>query len=121
MQLSFTAEELLDSGSYDEPLIAGGVRCHGGFEEDGAYRSPRMKHRGPAIEAWQAQLADAGHALIDIPRALMPPQYPNVAQTRALLKAGVKDPVVRALTIVSIVEGFGAIIRDVKVPDLSAS
>ena len=118
MQLTFSREELLDSGSYEEPLIAGGVRCHGGFEADGSYRSPRMKHRGPAIQGWQAQLVDAGHDLVDIPRALMPPQYPNVAQTRLLLEAGVKDPVVRALTIVSIVEGFGAIIRDVKVPDL---
>ena len=31
-----------------------------------------------------------------------------------------RDPIVRTLTIISIVEGFGAIIRDVKVPDLGA-
>ena len=116
--LHFTAEQLLDSGSYDEPLIAGGVRCHGGFDADGAYRSPRTIHRGPAIEAWQARLVAEGHELVAIDPALMPPQYPNVEQARLLLQEGVRDPVVRRLTIISIVEGFGAVIRDVRVPPL---
>ena len=38
-----------------EPLIAGGVRCHGGFDDDGTYVSPRTRFRVPAIEAWQEQ------------------------------------------------------------------
>jgi hypothetical protein len=117
---SYTRDELLASGAYAAPLIAGGVRCHGGFEADGRYRSPRTIHRGPAIAAWQARLAREGAELIEIPRALMPPQYPNVAQATLLLKHGVRDPIVRTLTIISIVEGFGAIIRDVRVPDLGA-
>jgi hypothetical protein len=117
-RLSFTRDELLDSGTYTAPLIAGGVRCHGGFEADGRYRSPRMQYRGPAIAAWQARLAREGAPLIEIPRALMPPQYPNVEQATLLLRHGVRDPIVRTLTIISIVEGFGAIIRDAKVPDL---
>jgi len=117
-RLTFTPQELLDSGSYEAPLIAGGVRCHGGFEQDGRYRSPRMRHRGPAIAAWQARLEREGQRLVEIPKALMPPQYPNIAQAKLLLRHGVRDPIVRALTIISIVEGFGAIIRDVKVPDL---
>ncbi len=96
------------------------MRCHGGFDQDGAYRSPRVRHRGPAIAAWQARLAREGAELIEVPRALMPPQYPNLAQARLLLREGVRDPIVRALTIISIVEGFGAIIRDVEVPDLDA-
>jgi hypothetical protein len=94
------------------------VRCHGGFDQDGAYRSPRVRHRGPAIVAWQARLAREGAELIEVPRALMPPQYPNLAQARLLLREGVREPIVRALTIIAIVEGFGAIIRDVEVPDL---
>ena len=117
-RLTFSSDELLDSGSYEEPLIAGGVRCHGGFESDGGYRSPRMLHRGPAIAAWQGQLARAGHELLEIPKSLMPPQYPNVEQSTLLLRNGVREPIVRTLTIISIVEGFGAIIRDVKVPAL---
>ena len=114
----FTRDELLDSGAYEAPLVAGGVRCHGGFEADGRYRSPRMVHRAPAIAAWQARLAREGAPLVEIPRTLMPPQYPNVEQATLLLRHGVRDPIVRTLTIISIVEGFGAIIRDVKVPDL---
>ena len=118
--LVYTEGDLLQSGSYDAPLIAGGVRCHGGFDTDGHYRSPRTLHRAPAIRAWQAQLAAEGHPVLAIDPALMPPQYPNTAQARLLLLEGVRDPVVRRLTIIAIVEGFGAIIRDVRVPDLSS-
>jgi len=118
--LVWSPDELLQSGAYAEPLIAGGLRCHGGFDSDGRYRSPRTLHRGPAIAAWQARLAQEGTPLVDIDRCLMPPQYPNVAQAKLLLQHGVRDPLVRTLTIISIVEGFGAIIRDVAVPDLRA-
>jgi hypothetical protein len=118
--LVWSREALLESGSYAEPLVANGVRCHGGFDADGGYRSPRTLHRAPAISAWQARLAREGIPLLDLDRRLMPPQYPNVAQAKLLLGHGVRDPVVRALTIISIVEGFGAIIRDVAVPDLRA-
>jgi hypothetical protein len=118
-KLRYSEAELLDSGRYEAPLIASGVRCHGGFDATGAYRSPRTLHRGPAIAAWQARLAREGHALVEVPRALMPPQYPNVAQAKLLLRSGVRDPIVRALTIISIVEGFGAVIRDVRVPKLA--
>ena len=117
-RLVFSAEELLAGGDYAEPLIANEVRCHGGFLEDGSYRSPRTLHRTPAIDAWRQTLADQGHELIDVSRALIPPQYPNVAQSKLLLRNGVREPIVRALTIISIVEGFGAMIRDVRVPKL---
>jgi hypothetical protein len=116
----YSKEELLESDACHAPLVAGGVRCHGGFDADGVYRSPRVRHRGPAIRAWQARLAREGAALVEIPRELMPPQYPSVAQAKLLVRGGVRDPIVRALTIISIVEGFGAIIRDVEVPDLDA-
>src|SRR5574342_865366 len=119
-RLEFSAQEILASDDALAPLVAGGVRCHGGFDADGRYRSPRTLHRAPAIAAWQARLARDGSALIEIPRTLMPPQYPNVAQSTLLLRHGVRDPIVRTLTIISIIEGFGAIIRDVKVPDLGA-
>lgn len=117
-RLVFTTDELLASGDYAEPLIANEVRCHGGFTNDGSYRSPRILHRTPAIEAWQQQLVDNGHELIDIDSSLVPPQHPNVAQAKLLLQNGVREPIVRALTIISIVEGFGAMIRDVRVPKL---
>ena len=112
--LVWSRDELLASDPCAEPLVAGDVRCHGGFDADGRYRSPRTLHRGPAIRAWQARLAREGAALLDVDRRLMPPQYPNVAQATLLLRHGVRAPVVRALTIISIVEGFGAVIRDVR-------
>src|SRR5262245_2753514 len=51
-QLEFTLQELLSSHAYEEPLIAGGVRCHGGFIA-GRYVSPRTLVRDPAIRSWQ--------------------------------------------------------------------
>ena len=44
-QLEFTEGELLADAVVTEPLIAGGVRCHGGFTDDGTYVSPRTKFR----------------------------------------------------------------------------
>ena len=55
-RLVYSEKELLASGDYASPLVAGGVRCHGGFDAGGRYRSPRVVHRGPAIRAWQARL-----------------------------------------------------------------
>jgi hypothetical protein len=118
--LVYSAEEILTDPEVREPLVANGVRCHGGFDSDGRYRSPRTRHRLPAIRAWQARLARDGDALVDVHRSLIPPQYPNAAQTKLLLREGVRDPVVRTLTMISIIEGFGAIIRDVRVPALGA-
>lgn len=117
-KLEWTREELLSDLPYDEPLFAGGVRCHGGFK-DGRYVSPRTRHRAPAIAAWQDRLRAEGQALVDVPRQFVPPHYPSYPQARLLLCEGVREPVVRALTTISIVEGFGARIRDLALPDLS--
>jgi hypothetical protein len=118
-QTTFTQDELLANEIYAEPLIANGVRCHGGFI-GGRYVSPRTAVRGPAIAAWQAGLAAQGVPLIEVPRRLVPPQYPNAAQAALLLREGVAAPVVRILTTIAIIEGFGAMIRDQRVPDLTA-
>ena len=118
--LVYSLEELLADPPVLAPLVANGVRCHGGFDADGRYRSPRTRHRSPAIRAWQARLARDGDQLLDVARELIPPQYPNAAQTKLLLREGVREPVVRTLTMISIVEGFGAIIREVRVPELGA-
>ena len=98
-------------------MIAGGVRCHGGFI-DGRYVSPRLLHRGPGIRAWQQRLLDEGNPILDVPTQYVPPHYPNYPQAKLLLQEGVRDPITRGLTIISIVEGFGARIRDLRVPDL---
>lgn len=114
----YSEEELLSNVAYDEPLIANGMRCHGGFV-GGRYRSPRAAGRTPAIGAWQAQLHARGVPLIEVDSALVPPHYPSGAQAVLLLREGVSEPLVRTLTTIAIIEGFGAMIRDQRVPDLS--
>lgn len=117
--LTYSFDELMSEPPVEEPLIAGGVRCHGGYV-GGEYVSPRSAVRRPAIEAWRQRLLDDGHPLIHVPEKYVPPNYPNYPQAKFLLKEGVVEPVTRALTIISIVEGFGARIREVRVPDFSA-
>jgi hypothetical protein len=116
MALEFSREELLSDVAYQEPLFAGDVRCHGGFI-DGRYVSPRTAARTPAIDAWKQRLGDAGHGLVSFPVALMPPHYPSYEQAKLLVLEGIQEPIVRSLTMIAIVEGFGAIIRDAPVPD----
>ncbi len=118
-RLEYTREELLANDAFEVPLIAGDVRCHGGFI-DGQYVSPRGLHRRPAIEAWQRRLRDEGLPLLDVPVEYVPPHYPSYEQAKFLLQEGLVDPITRSLTIISIVEGFGARIRDVPLPDFRA-
>jgi hypothetical protein len=115
--LQYTFDELMSDDKFDEPLIAGGVRCHGGYV-NGEYVSPRGAVRRPAIAAWRARLRMSGHPVVHVPDKYVPPNYPNYPQAKFLLKEGVVEPVTRSLTIISIVEGFGARIREVRVPDL---
>ena len=76
--------------------------------------------RAPAIEAWQGRLRREGAGVIDVSSEFMPPHYPSIDQAKLLLREGVEKPIIRSLTMISIVEGFGAMIRDVPVPDLRA-
>src|SRR6476469_9786168 len=119
MQLDYTSDELLASHDYAEPLFAGGVRCHGGYTDDGTYVSPRTRHRVPAIEAWQQQHEQQfGTELLGLPLDTWPEHYPNVAQSRYLVEQGVTQPIVATLTRIGTVEGFGSLIRHSVIPDL---
>jgi hypothetical protein len=118
-QVEFTEEELLADLTVAEPLIAGGVRCHGGFGEDGHYVSPRTKFRLPAIGAWGEQnSARFGTAVIDVPLEWWERSFPNVEQARFLIRAGVPEPLMATLTRIGTVEGFGANIRLLQPRDL---
>src|SRR6185295_15954548 len=120
-RLEFKFDELLSSPKFDTSLIAGGVRCHGGFDADGKYISPRTLWRNPAIHAWQEQhLKTSPHALVEVPKDAIPPHLPSVEQAKLLLREGVREPMVRTLTEIAIVEGFGATIRDLPVPPISS-
>src|SRR5262249_50246993 len=64
--------------------------------------------------------ATSEHSLIEIPREVIPPYTPNPAQARFLLKHGVREPLVRILTEIATVEGFGAFIRELPVPPIKS-
>ena len=111
-QLTFTEAELLADDPFAEPLFAGGVRCHGGFDADGRYVSPRSRFRRPAIEAWGARHCELfSTALIDVPIERWDKTFPSVEQARLLLRAGVPEPLIATLTRIGTVEGYGANIR----------
>lgn len=111
-QVEFTEEELLADLEVAEPLIAGGVRCHGGFDEDGGYVSPRTRFRLPAISAWGEQNSTRfSSELIDVPLEWWERSFPNAEQARFLIRAGVPEPLMATLTRIGTVEGYGANIR----------
>jgi hypothetical protein len=121
VQLTWTEQELLAGHAIEAPLVAGGVRCHGGFDANGEYVSPRTRNRVPAIRAWQrAHREQFGTEILDAPLELWPEVFPNVAQSKYLLREGVREPTISALTRIGTVEGFGSMIRSVKVERLQS-
>jgi hypothetical protein len=121
LPVEWTRDELLASHPVAEPLVAGGIRCHGGFDDEGRYVSPRTRNRWTAIEAWQQQHAEQfGTPLLDIALDAWPEAYPNVAQARFLLASGIREPIISVLTRIGTVEGFGAMIRYSLIPDFQA-
>jgi hypothetical protein len=118
LQTEWSEAELLASTPGVTPLVAAGVRCHGGFDGEGAYHSPRTRFRTPAIEAWQRRHEeDFGTEILDVPLSTWPESYPNVEQAKLLLRAGVRDPMITVLTRIGTVEGFGAMIRHADIGD----
>ncbi|MDQ2651383.1 MAG: hypothetical protein M3Z03_17740 [Actinomycetota bacterium] len=118
-QVTFTEAELLLDHDVAEPLIAGGRRCHGGYTDDGTYVSPRTRFRVPAIEAWQAKhVRDFGTEILHVPLETWPENFPNVAQARHLIGAGVPEPLIASLTRIGTVEGLGANIRLLQPKDM---
>jgi hypothetical protein len=121
VQVDWSFDELLESDAVAEPLVAGGVRCHGGFDETGAYVSPRTKNRWPAIRSWQEQRSQQFRTqLLDIALDTWPGAYPTVDQAKFLLREGVREPIIGRLTQIGTVEGFGSMIRYSPIPDLQA-
>jgi hypothetical protein len=117
---NFTADEILAEHPYDRPLAVAGVTCHGGFL-GGKYVSPRTLWRVPAIEAWQSRLPRGEvEQVLDPIRSRIPPHFPSPAQTRMLVQSGVTVPLVRILTLIAMVEGYGGeVLRLVPVPPLA--
>jgi hypothetical protein len=118
LQTEFSETELLADHDIVEPLVLDGVRCHGGFDDNGRYLSPRTKNRWPAIDAWEQQrVAQFSTPILDVPLDTWPDNFPNVEQSKFLLRLGAPEPTVSALTRIGTVEGFGAVLRHLPVPD----
>src|SRR3546814_3235310 len=118
-QVTCSEADILGNHEVAEPLVAVGVRCYGGFDDDGAYVSPRTLHRVPAIEACEAQRrATFGTDAIHVPLETWPENFPNVAQARHLIRSGVPEPLMATLTRIGTVEGFGANIRFLQPGDM---
>ena len=120
LQTEFSEHELLADDAIAEPLIADGVRCHGGFDDDGTYVSPRTKHRWPAIRAWEEQRVEQfGTPILDIPLETWPENFPTVEQSKFLIRHGAPEPTISALTRIGTVEGFGGMLRLLPTPEFS--
>lgn len=118
-QVEFTETELLMDHDLAEPLIANGVRCHGGFDDEGTYVSPRTRFRAPAIEAWEEhRFEQSGTAPLEIPLDTWPQNFPNVEQSTFLISKGAPEPTISALTRIGTVEGFGAMLRHITLPPM---
>jgi hypothetical protein len=118
-QVEFTETELLMDHDFAEPLVANGERCHGGFDEDGNYVSPRTRFRAPAIDAWEEQRAEQfGTEALHIPVDTWPTNFPNIEQSKFLIAKGAPEPTISALTRIGTIEGFGAMLRMLPQPDL---
>ncbi|HEV3264160.1 MAG TPA: hypothetical protein VG014_01470 [Acidimicrobiales bacterium] len=120
LQTEFSESELLAEHPIAEPLIVNQVRCHGGFDEDGHYVSPRTKNRWPAIHAWEEQrMAQFATPILDVPLETWPESFPNVDQSKLLLRRGVVEPTITSLTRIGTVEGFGGMLRMLPTPDFA--
>jgi hypothetical protein len=120
MRYEYSRAEILAEHAYERPLVLDDVPCHGGFI-DGRYVSPRTLWRAPAIDAWQSRLPAGELAAVLAPiEAAIPPHFPNVAQTKLLVRNGVTVPLVRILSLIAIIEGYGGeVLRNVPVPPWS--
>jgi hypothetical protein len=120
-QTEFDEQELLADHDIAEPLVIGGVRCHGGFDDQGRYVSPRTKHRWPAIRAWEDQRqAQFATPILDVPLETWPENFPTVEQSKFLIRHGTPEPTIAALTRIGTVEGFGGLLRTLFVPAMQA-
>lgn len=117
-KLSYTREEILADHAYTRLQIESGYRLHGGFDEKGAYISPRTLNRWPAVKAWQLQLKQHGASVIDASRRLLKRgPYPTADQQKFLLGNGFGETMWNSLTITGIIEARGAMLAQAIPPN----
>ena len=107
-RLRYSRDEILTDPDYAERIERNGVLLHGGYDSHRTYLPPRSVHRVPAIEAWTAQLAAAGHPTLVIEADAVDHAFvPNAEQAKLLLRNGATGAMTRILTLIGVVEGFG--------------
>lgn len=117
--LRYRREDLIASHPYAGPNEAAGYKLHGGFDADGGYVSPRVLNRWPAVEAWNAQLTARGWPLLDATTTLLKHgSFPNVAQERLLLEAGLGQFLWNSLTVTGVIEARGKALATTAMPDI---
>jgi hypothetical protein len=62
-------------------------------------------------------MAQFSTPIIDVPLETWPENFPNVEQSKFLLRQGAPGPTISALTRIGTVEGFGGMLRLLRVPD----
>mgnify|MGYP005846513475 CR=1 FL=1 len=117
-KVAYSREALLADDDFARPHAAAGYRLHGGFDAAGRYVSPRVRHRWPAVRAWQAQLASQGLPLIDASQSLLRRgTYPNAGQQKLLLAGGFGRTLWDALTVTGVIEARGRALCEFPAPD----
>ncbi|MHB1516757.1 MAG: hypothetical protein ACYCVN_14550 [Acidimicrobiales bacterium] len=118
LQTEYTEQELLASHPVEQPLMVGDIRCHGGFDSDGVYRSPRTRYRWPAIQAWETQRRQQfATPILEAPLDTWPEHFPNVEQAKLLIRRGAPESIIATLTRIGTLEGFGGMLRHLPIPD----
>ena len=121
VQLTWTERELLaghDVASRSSPAACGATAA--------STRTARTSRRAratacPRSTAWQQSHREQfGTEILDAPIELWPEVFPNVAQSKYLLREGVREPTISSLTRIGTVEGFGSMIRAVQVDELQS-
>src|SRR5512146_1471055 len=118
-RLRYSRDELIASHDFARPHEAAGYRLHGGLDARGGYVSPRVLNRWPAVEAWSEALQARGWPLLDATTSLLKlPNFPNVAQERLLLEAGLGQAFWNSLTVTGVIEARGKNLALFDAPDV---
>jgi len=119
MNLVHDAEALLRSHDYARPHEEAGRRLHGGFLADGRYVPPRLRVRGPAVEAWTEALRARGGDLLPAESSLLGgARMPSAAQQKLLLQEGLGQSFWNTLTITGLIEARGRLLAEMSFPEI---
>src|SRR5256885_8667730 len=117
-KLVYSREEILANHAYTRPHVEAEYRLHGGFDESGAYISPRTLNRWPAINAWGEALKTRGHDSVDASQALLKHEsHPNRAQQNVLLELGLGQSLWNSLSVTGVIEARGRQLAENPAPE----